>query len=195
MYVLYCEKHASLQLVVHHQFVWHTPRVGRKETIPACMTYFQVMYKGKGSLEHSLRTEGTVTWRWSAAGVRQRCVFRQCKHRVLPRQDLKREDLSKSCSPSQKNSASGCRLFLLENVYFCRTTGRKKAHKRKLFALLNVHMALGQTAGCPRANRPKKFMCSPQNTGNISFSLWVTGGLSRLSKSLRFQSLCAYFLP
>ena len=40
-------------------------------------------------------------------------------------------------------------------------------------------MALGQTAGCPRVNRAKKFMCSPRNTGNISFSLWLIGGLSQ----------------
>ena len=40
-------------------------------------------------------------------------------------------------------------------------------------------MALGQTAGCPRVNRAKKFMCSPRNTGNINFSLWLTGGLSQ----------------
>ena len=57
--------------------------------------------------------------------------------------------------------------------------GRKKAHKHKLFALVNVQMALGQTAGCPRVNRAKKFMCSPRNTGNINFSLWLTGGLSQ----------------
>ena len=40
-------------------------------------------------------------------------------------------------------------------------------------------MALGQTAGCPKVNRAKKFMCSPQNTGNINYSLWSTGGLSQ----------------
>ena len=40
-------------------------------------------------------------------------------------------------------------------------------------------MALGQTAGCPRVNRAKKFMCLPRNTGNINFSLWLTGGLSQ----------------
>ena len=57
--------------------------------------------------------------------------------------------------------------------------GRKKAHKHKLFALVNIQMALGQTAGCPRVNRAKKFMCSPRNTGNINFSLWLTGGLSQ----------------
>ena len=57
--------------------------------------------------------------------------------------------------------------------------GRKKAHKHKLFALVNVQMALGQMAGCPGVNRAKKFMCSPQNTGNINFSLWLTGGLSQ----------------
>ena len=56
-------------------------------------------------------------------------------------------------------------------------SGRKKAHKHKLFALVNVQMALGQTAGCPRVNRAKKFMCSPRNTGNINFSLWLAGGL------------------
>ena len=60
-----------------------------------------------------------------------------------------------------------------------RKSGRKKAHKHKLFALVNVQMALGQTAGCPRVNRAKKFMCSPRNTGNINFSLWLTGGLSQ----------------
>ena len=58
-------------------------------------------------------------------------------------------------------------------------SGRKKAHKHKLFALVNVQMALGQSAGCPRVNRAKKFMCSPRNTGNINFSLWLTGGLSQ----------------
>ena len=52
-------------------------------------------------------------------------------------------------------------------------------YKHKLFALVNVQMALGQTAGCPRVNRAKKFMCSPRNTGNINFSLWLTGGLSQ----------------
>ena len=57
--------------------------------------------------------------------------------------------------------------------------GRKKAHKHKLFALVNFQMALGQTVGCPRGNRAKKFMCSPRNTGNINFSLWLTGGLSQ----------------
>ena len=66
-------------------------------------------------------------------------------------------------------------LHSLSNPY----SGRKKAHKHKLFALVNVQMALGQTAGCPRVNRAKKFMCSPQNTGNINFSLWLTGGLSQ----------------
>ena len=56
---------------------------------------------------------------------------------------------------------------------------RKKAHKHKLFAVVIVQMALGQMAGCPRVNRAKKFMCSPRNTGNINFSLWLTGGLSQ----------------
>ena len=59
------------------------------------------------------------------------------------------------------------------------TIWEKKAHKHKLFALVNGQMALGQTAGCPRVDRAKKFMCSPRNTGNIDFSLWLTGGLSQ----------------
>ena len=54
-----------------------------------------------------------------------------------------------------------------------------KAHKHKLSALVNVQMALGQTAGCPRVKRAKKFMCSQRNTGNINFSLLLTGGLSQ----------------
>ena len=62
---------------------------------------------------------------------------------------------------------------------FQNNSERNKAHKHKLFALVNVQMALGQTAGCPRVNRAKKFMCSPRNTGNINFSLWLTGGLSQ----------------
>ena len=67
-------------------------------------------------------------------------------------------------------------LGSFESVKF---PGEKQAHKHKLFALANVQMALGQTAGCPRVNRAKKFMCSPRNTGNINFSLWLTGGLSQ----------------
>ena len=68
-----------------------------------------------------------------------------------------------------------------QDKFYCNVqiSGRKKAHKHKLFALVNVQMALGQTAGCPRGNRAKKFMCSPRNTENINFSLWLTGGLSQ----------------
>ena len=66
-----------------------------------------------------------------------------------------------------------------KNTSVCPLSGRKKAHKHKLFALVSVQMALGQTAGCPRVNRAKKFMCSDRNTGNINFSLWLTGGLSQ----------------
>ena len=55
----------------------------------------------------------------------------------------------------------------------------KKAHQHKLFALVNVQIALGQTGGCPRVNRAKKFMGSARNTGNTNFSLWLTGGLSQ----------------
>ena len=40
-------------------------------------------------------------------------------------------------------------------------------------------MPLGQTPACHRVNRAKKFMCSPRCTGNINFSLWLTGGLSQ----------------
>ena len=70
-----------------------------------------------------------------------------------------------------------CRDIL--DPWGCSKSRRKKAHKHKLFALVNVRMALGQTAGCPRVNRAKKFMCSPRNTGNINFSVWLTGGLSQ----------------
>ena len=75
--------------------------------------------------------------------------------------------------------------------------GRKKAHKHKLFGLADVQMALGQTAGCPRVNRAKKFMCSPKK--HRKYKLFplvnrrVVPALSRLSKSLCVQSLCAFF--
>ena len=68
-------------------------------------------------------------------------------------------------------------------------SGRKKAHEHKLFALVNVQMALGQAAGCPRVNRAKKFMCS-RNTGNINFSLWLTGALSQGCPG--FQKVCVF---
>ena len=45
-------------------------------------------------------------------------------------------------------------------------SGREKAHKHKLFALVNVHMALGQTVGCPRVNRAKK-LCVRLETQEI----------------------------
>ena len=71
-------------------------------------------------------------------------------------------------------------VLMGDSFSWYRDSGRKKAHKHKLFvALVNVQMALGQTAGCPRVNRAKKFMCSPRNTGNINFSLWLTGRLSQ----------------
>ena len=72
------------------------------------------------------------------------------------------------------------------------SSGRKKAHKHKLFVLVNVQMALGQTAGCPRVNRAKKLMCSPRNTGNISFSLWLTGGLSQGCPDFDFQKVYVF---
>ena len=74
-----------------------------------------------------------------------------------------------------RDSFSDCFSTLGPNV----RPGEKKAHKHKFFALVNVQMALGQTAGCPRVNRAKKFMCSPRITGNINFCLWSTGGLSQ----------------
>ena len=43
---------------------------------------------------------------------------------------------------------------------------RKRAHKHKLFALVNVQMALGQRAGCPRVNRAKK-LCVRLETQDI----------------------------
>ena len=80
-----------------------------------------------------------------------------------------------------------------------RYSGRKKAHQHKLFVLVNVQMALGQTAGCPRVNRAKKFMFALKHRKYKFFSLVnrrVVPGLSRLStKSLCVQSLYAFFLP
>ena len=79
-------------------------------------------------------------------------------------------------------------------------SGRKKAHKHKLFALVNVEMALGQTAGCPRVNQPgqKVYVFASKHRKYKLFPLVirrVVPGLSRLSKSLYVQSLCAFFLP
>ena len=71
----------------------------------------------------------------------------------------------------------------------------KKTHKHKLFALVNVRMALGQTAGCPRVNRAKKFMCSPRNTGNINFSLWLTGGLSEDCPDFQKVDVSKVYVP
>ena len=76
---------------------------------------------------------------------------------------------------SQLPSWKSCELIFRNYRYRC--SGRQKAHKHKLFALVNVQMALGQTVGCTGVNRAKKFMCSPRNTGNINSSLWLTGGL------------------
>ena len=56
-------------------------------------------------------------------------------------------------------------------------------------------MALGQTAGCPRVNRAKKFMCSPRNTGNINFSLWLTGGLSQRCPDFRKVYVFKVYVP
>ena len=91
---------------------------------------------------------------------------------------------------------SGAKLQKQPNAIKCPETfkelfsERKKAHKHKLFALVNVQMALGQRVGCPRVNRTKKFMCSPRNTGNINSSLWLTGGLSQGCPD--FQKVCVF---
>ena len=54
-------------------------------------------------------------------------------------------------------------------------SGRKKANRHKLFALVSVQMALGQTAGCPRVN-----LCVfAWKHRNIQFPLWLAGGLSQ----------------
>ena len=90
------------------------------------------------------------------------------------------------------------RLWLSECQKHCLVisllSGKKKAHK--LFALVNVQMALGQTAACPRVNRAKKFMCSPRNTGNINFSLWLIGVLSQgcpaFKKFMCSQLMCLF---
>ena len=81
------------------------------------------------------------------------------------------------CKTREKGHFQG--YILIFGLFYPLESGRSKAHKHKLFALVNVQMVLGQTVGCPRVNRAKKFMCSPRNTGNINFSLWLTGGLSQ----------------
>ena len=80
----------------------------------------------------------------------------------------------------------------VKNPHF---SGREKAHKHKLFALVNVQMPLGQTAGRPRVNRAKKFMCSPRNTGNINFSLWLTVGLSQGSPDFQKVYVFKVYVP
>ena len=52
---------------------------------------------------------------------------------------------------------------------------------------ININFLLWLTSRWPWNKRlvvpgltgPKKFMCSPRNTGNTNFSLWLTGGLSQ----------------
>ena len=83
-----------------------------------------------------------------------------------------------------KMGLTGRRIVMVDIVLLASSSifsgeKRHKAHKHKHFALVNVQMALGQTAGCPRFNRAKKFMCSPQNTGNISFFPLVNRRLSQ----------------
>ena len=63
--------------------------------------------------------------------------------------------------------------------------GEKKAHKHKLSALVNVQMSLGQTRGCPRVNRAKKFMCS----------LWLTGGLSQSCPDFQKVRVFKVYVP
>ena len=59
-------------------------------------------------------------------------------------------------------------------------------------------MALGQTAGCPRVNRVKKFMCSHRDTGNINYSLWLTRrlfqGCPNIQKVYVFTKFMCLFL-
>ena len=91
---------------------------------------------------------------------------------------------------------SNCASFVLVSEIACEgllVFGRKKAHKHKLFALVNVQMALGQTAGCPGVNRAKKFMCSPRKTGNMNFSLWLTGGCPRVVPTFK-KFMCSKFM-
>ena len=126
-----------------------------------------------------------------------------CRTRQVCRK-LSECSLPKQCS---RNSSAPRHMptLIIINIYIyiffvcTHCSGRKKAHKHKLFALVNARMALGQTAGCPRVSRAKKFMCSPRNTGNINFfplvNQRVVPGLSRLSKSLCVQGLCAFSCP
>ena len=87
-------------------------------------------------------------------------------------------------------------VFFVCRFFFSLESGRKNAHEHELFALVNIQMALGQTAGCSRVNRAKKFMCSPRNTGNINFSLWSTGGLFQgcpdFQKVYVFKVMCLF---
>ena len=84
-------------------------------------------------------------------------------------------------------------LSLSLSLSLSEVSRRKKAHKHKLFALVNVQMALRQAAGCPRVNRAKQFMCSPRNTGNISVSLWLTGGCPRVVPTFQ-KFMCSKFM-
>ena len=54
--------------------------------------------------------------------------------------------------------------------------GEKKAHKHKLFALVNVQMALGQTAGCPNPKRPETRRNGPEMDRNQALWGGAAGG-------------------
>ena len=106
----------------------------------------------------------------------------------------------KTGKPGTKQPKPTRTLHFSEYFVPCqRRAGRKKAHKHKLFALVNVQMTLGQAAACPRVSRAKKvYVFASKHWKYKLFPLvnrWVVPGLSRLSKSLCVQSLCAFFLP
>ena len=56
---------------------------------------------------------------------------------------------------------------------------KRKAHKHKLFALVNVQTGLGKQLVVPGLTGPKSLCVRLGNTGNINFALCLTGGLSQ----------------
>ena len=73
-------------------------------------------------------------------------------------------------------------------------SGRKKAHKHKLFALVNIQMALGQGLVVPGLTGPKKFMRSPRNTGNVNFFPLVNRRVVPTFKKIMCSKFMCLFL-
>ena len=70
----------------------------------------------------------------------------------------------------------------------------EKRHINVNFLLwLTSKLAWDKRLVVPGLTRPKKFMCSPWNTGNINFSLWLIGGCPRLVPTLK-KFMCSKFI-